>query len=72
MANAPRWSDASGCTTAQRQPVVNAGGLVLSVPDRLLGRDRHSWPGRTAEHLVAILAIAGGSEYGTQSGGASS
>ena len=39
MANAPRWSDASGCTTAQRQPVVNAGGLVLSAPDRLLARD---------------------------------
>mgnify|MGYP003439748689 CR=1 FL=1 len=32
MANAPRWSDASGCTTAQRQPLVNAGGLVLDGP----------------------------------------
>jgi hypothetical protein len=38
--DAPRRSDASGCTTAQRQPVIDAIELALSMPDRLLGRDR--------------------------------
>jgi Integrase core domain len=31
---------ASGCTTAQRHPVINAIELALSMPDRLLGRDK--------------------------------
>ena len=39
--DAPRWSDASGRTTAQRQPVINAIELALSMPDRPLGRDTH-------------------------------
>jgi hypothetical protein len=40
--DAPRWSDSSGCSTAQPQPAINAIEPVLSIPDRVLGRDRYS------------------------------
>jgi hypothetical protein len=49
--DAPRWSDASGCSTAQRQPVFNAVELALSMPDRLFSRDNGAANSRVMQKL---------------------
>ena len=61
--DAQRWSDGSGSPPPHRQLVINASESVLSVPDRLLGRDRS--PRRPSPR--AITATSADRRFGSSS-----